>query len=197
MEGEISIPKVNSAFRNLGFAESPRSMSHAVFYDDRGSPSSDSLNHSKPFLEADMSDSVFDYPLRKQFSTSVLQTNHRLGISASHPNLLAKDDSHIMPRTPTPPFSASPEPATGLDITENGSIDKYLTLDPVDLANFRKWIVGFCIVNFDLEIGQGKYAAFGLGSPFFYSPLGYFAPILALDYAYPPMDLTPIEQKNM
>jgi hypothetical protein len=162
MEGEISIPKVNSAFRHLGFGESPRSVSQATFYEDRGSPSSDSINYTKTFLEADMSDSVFDYPLRKQHSTSVLQqTNYRLGISASHPNLLAKDqdDLHMIPRTPTPPFSASPEePAnSGLDITENGSKDKYLTLDPLDLANFRKWIVGFCIVNFDLEIGQGIF----------------------------------------
>ncbi|OAD08367.1 hypothetical protein MUCCIDRAFT_136814 [Mucor lusitanicus CBS 277.49] len=125
-----------------------------------------------------MSDSVFDYPLRKQCSTSVLQSStHSLGASASHPNLIVKDDLHILHRTPTPPFSPSPPPPSsttaGQDITDNGSEDKFLTLDPLDLANFRKWIVGFCIVNFDLEIGQ------------------------ALDYAYPPMDLTITEQKNI
>lgn len=158
MEGEISIPKATSAFRHLGFGESPRSVSQATFYNDRGSPSSDLLNQSKTFLETDMSDSVFDYSLRKQYSTSILQeNNHRLGVSASHPNLLARDDMFI-PRTPTPPFAASPEPVNhGLDITENGSKNKYLTLDPMDLANFRKWIVGFCIVNFDLEVGQGSF----------------------------------------
>ncbi|KAI8060285.1 hypothetical protein BC940DRAFT_246675 [Gongronella butleri] len=48
-----------------------------------------------------------------------------------------------------------------------------LELEPDDLAKFRKWVVGFCIVNFDLEIGQ------------------------ALDYLYPPMDLTLTEQKNI
>lgn len=41
----------------------------------------------------------------------------------------------------------------GQDITDNG--EKYLMMEPVDLNRFRKWMVGFCIVNFDLEIGQG------------------------------------------
>lgn len=102
--------------------------------------------------EADMSDSVIDYTLSKQASTSILQVPmHRLGLSVSHPNLLAKNDLDIARlRTPTPPST----PPTGLDITENEN-DKYLTLEPNDLTNFRKWIVGFCIVNFDLEIGQG------------------------------------------
>ncbi|KAI8335501.1 hypothetical protein BC941DRAFT_430502 [Chlamydoabsidia padenii] len=60
----------------------------------------------------------------------------------------------------------------GQDITENGALD-VLALDPKDLARFRQWVIGFCIVNFDLEIGQ------------------------ALDYVYPPMELTNIEQKNI
>ncbi|KAG1149427.1 hypothetical protein G6F37_005136 [Rhizopus arrhizus] len=59
----------------------------------------------------------------------------------------------------------------GQDITDNGG--KYLMMEPVDLNRFRKWMVGFCIVNFDLEIGQ------------------------ALDYVYPPMDLSVDEQKNI
>lgn len=102
--------------------------------------------------EADMSDSVFDYTLCKQTSTSVLQVPlHRLGVSVSHPNLLVKNELDITRlRTPTPPST----PPTGLDITENEK-DEYLILEPNDLTNFRKWIVGFCIVNFDLEIGQG------------------------------------------
>lgn len=124
--------------------------------------------NSSSDTEADMSDSVVDYTLRKQCSTSILQLKtHRLGLSASHPNLIAKDDL----RTPTPPST----PPIGLDITENEK-DKYLTLDPVDLTNFRKWIVGFCIVNFDLEIGQGNLFLSSIVCPSspnksFFSPL--------------------------
>lgn len=157
MEGEISIPKAtNSAFKHLGISDGTKSYS-------QGSLLSNNSNNNSPqngFVEADMSDSVFDYPLRKQCSTSVLQSaSHSLGASASHPNLIVKDDLLILHRTPTPPFSPSPPSSTtaGQDITDNGSEEKFLTLDPLDLANFRKWIVGFCIVNFDLEIGQGKY----------------------------------------
>ncbi|KAF1803796.1 hypothetical protein V8B55DRAFT_1508679 [Mucor lusitanicus] len=176
MEGEISIPKAtNSAFKHLGISDATKSHSQGSLLNNSGSNNNSPKNG---FLEADMSDSVFDYPLRKQCSTSVLQSStHSLGASASHPNLIVKDDLHILHRTPTPPFSPSPPPPSsttaGQDITDNGSEDKFLTLDPLDLANFRKWIVGFCIVNFDLEIGQ------------------------ALDYAYPPMDLTITEQKNI
>ncbi|KAL7329318.1 hypothetical protein PS15p_207436 [Mucor circinelloides] len=173
MEGEISISKAtNSAFKHLGISDGTKSYS-------QGSLLNNNSNNNSPqngFIEADMSDSVFDYPLRKQCSTSVLQSaSHSLGASASHPNLVVKDDLLILHRTPTPPFSPSPPSSTtaGQDITDNGSEEKFLTLDPLDLANFRKWIVGFCIVNFDLEIGQ------------------------ALDYAYPPMDLTITEQKNI
>lgn len=154
MEGEISIPQAtNSAFKHLGLSDATKSQSQGSLYNN-----SNNNSPKNGFLEADMSDSVFDYPLRKQCSTSILQSSsHSLGVSASHPNLIVKDDLHILQRTPTPPFSPSPpSPATaGQDITDNGSEDKFLTLDPLDLANFRKWIVGFCIVNFDLEIGQG------------------------------------------
>ncbi|KAL9550234.1 hypothetical protein MBANPS3_004819 [Mucor bainieri] len=175
MEGEISIPKAtNSAFKHLGISDATKSHSQGSLLSSNNNSNNNSPKNG--FLEADMSDSVFDYPLRKQCSTSVLQSStHSLGASASHPNLIVKDDLHILHRTPTPPFSPSPPSSTtaGQDITDNGSEDKFLTLDPLDLSNFRKWIVGFCIVNFDLEIGQ------------------------ALDYAYPPMDLTITEQKNI
>jgi hypothetical protein len=30
-------------------------------------------------------------------------------------------------------------------------------LDPDDLTRFRQWIVGFAVIKFDLEIGQGKW----------------------------------------
>ncbi|KAL9540797.1 hypothetical protein PS6_010594 [Mucor atramentarius] len=162
MEGEISISKAtNSAFKHLGISDGTKSYS-------QGSLLNNNSNNNSPqngFIEADMSDSVFDYPLRKQCSTSVLQSaSHSLGASASHPNLVVKDDLLILHRTPTPPFSPSPPSSTtaGQDITDNGSEEKFLTLDPLDLANFRKWIVGF-----------------------------------SLDYAYPPMDLTITEQKNI
>lgn len=118
MEGEISIPKLGTSFQQLGF--------------EPGSPSSDiTHNHhlKSKYLEADMSDSLFDYPLHKHSSASSLQVK----------------------RSPT--LSAA---TLGLDITENAAEEKFLTLDPHDLNNLRKWIVGFCIVKFDLEIGQGK-----------------------------------------
>lgn len=106
------------------------------FHQQRGSPSSDITHHNNKmtqFLEADMSDSLF------------LQKSKKLGISASHPNL------HIS-SPPTPPSS-------GLDITEKDE-GNFLTMDPIDLNHLRKWIVGFCIVNFDLEIGQGMSPLF-------------------------------------
>lgn len=218
MEGEVSLRKVNSAFRHLGLAETLNRSSSQSSFNYRGassSPSSTDSNSNKDsngFLEADMSDSVFDYPLRKQCSTSILTSPNpqRLGVSASHPNLIAKDDLQLLrssKRTPTPPplpLSTPPTTTLGLDITENGDQDKYLTLEPIDLSNFRKWIVGFCIVNFDLEIGQGKVLFFHsfFSRAFFlllllltHNPFFYYC--LALDYAYPPMDLTLIEQKNM
>ncbi|CAO3646850.1 unnamed protein product [Cunninghamella blakesleeana] len=74
--------------------------------------------------------------------------------------------------SPKPIHATISPSSTGLDITDNGQND-VLNLDPKELARFRKWMIGFCIVNFDLEIGQ------------------------ALDYVYPPMDLTVVEQKNI
>jgi hypothetical protein len=99
------------------------------------------------FLEADMSDSIFDFPLRKQCSTSALQVPmlKQLGISSSQPDLLNYDE---LPSTPP-----SPSPLSGGDLADK---EEFMTMEPEDLNKFRKWIVGFCVVNFDLEIGQGK-----------------------------------------
>jgi hypothetical protein len=41
------------------------------------------------------------------------------------------------------------------DITELIDSKKINNLTPDVLAKFRQWMVGFCVVNFDLEIGQG------------------------------------------
>ncbi|ORZ12233.1 hypothetical protein BCR42DRAFT_79445 [Absidia repens] len=162
-------------------------------------------------LEADISDSpvLNDYGLRKHHSTSTLAhdlSRWSLGVPSfidstnsdnkkdnidkcitmpslassvsSSPSLekQALNNSHIITNTTKISdylSSPSPSPPTlGQDITENDTMD-VLSLDPNDLAQFRKWMVGFCIVNFDLEIGQ------------------------ALDYVYPPMDLTLVEQKNI
>ncbi|KAI7898126.1 uncharacterized protein BX663DRAFT_525807 [Cokeromyces recurvatus] len=184
MDSEISISKVKSTFKQLDLSSKGRNSNpyDSVFV------ANDNSSHVDYLLEADMSDSslfnnnnsklgFYKQPLRKQRSTSSMlesPTGHPLGISASHPDLMAKDDLHIisqLSRIPTPP-PIHRSSSTGLDITDNND-EKYLTLDPVDLASFRKWVIGFCIVNFDLEIGQ------------------------ALDYAYPPMDLTLAEQKNI
>lgn len=134
----------------------------------RGTPSSDIILHSNKknsFLEADMSDSLF------------LKNPKKLGMSASHPNL------HV-----------STPPSSGLDITEKDE-GKFLAMDPIDLIHLRKWIVGFCIVNFDLEIGQGMsyFCPFALCWILIYHPFFY----VALDYVYPPMELSTEEQKNM
>ncbi|KAI8384127.1 hypothetical protein BD560DRAFT_346078 [Blakeslea trispora] len=169
MESDITT-KPNPLFRHLGQASPAVLSSSSLCHDPASSPSSDASAPS----ETDMSE-VFDYPIRKQCSTSILQlSSRRLGGSASHPNLVTKDDIHLSPkisRTPSPPLSTTP-PSSGQDITENDE-EPYLTLDPLDLSHFREWIVGFCVVNFDLEIGQ------------------------ALDYVYPAMDLTNLEQKNI
>ncbi|OBZ84794.1 Protein DENND6B [Choanephora cucurbitarum] len=170
MESDITT-KPNPLFKHLGQASPALLSSSSLCHDPTSSPSSDTSVPS----ETDMSE-VFDFPIRKQCSTSILQlSNRRLGGSASHPNLVTKDDIHLSPkisRTPSPPFSSTPPSSAGLDITDNDE-EPYLTLDPLDLSHFRKWIVGFCVVNFDLEIGQ------------------------ALDYVYPAMDLTDLEQKNI
>ncbi|CAO3664462.1 unnamed protein product [Rhizopus stolonifer] len=98
-----------------------------------------------------MSD-FMDFPLKKQNSASILRP-----FSSSQPNLVKGEPKRVS--------------LLGQDITDNG--EKYLMMEPIDLNRFRKWMVGFCIVNFDLEIGQ------------------------ALDYVYPPMDLSADEQKNI
>ncbi|OAD78975.1 hypothetical protein PHYBLDRAFT_141032 [Phycomyces blakesleeanus NRRL 1555(-)] len=138
------------------------------------------------FQEADISDSPADLSLRKQASTSSLQFNHHPGYCNSQPDLLNKNPispalSFSIPSPPLPITSATsllppPPPLLlvhDLDITENQDDTKMLQLEPDDLARFRKWVIGFCVVNFDLEIGQ------------------------ALDYVYPPMELSPDEEKNI
>ncbi|KAF7726420.1 Protein dennd6a [Apophysomyces ossiformis] len=123
------------------------------------------LTRSSPPQETDISDSP--RILRKHSSLGI--PSNRLGISSSQPDLLRKGiiTQNVSP-SPSPPPASS---VTGLDITENET-DK-LVLNPQDMAQFRKWVIGFCVVNFDLEIGQ------------------------ALDYVYPSMDLTLSEQKNI
>ncbi|KAG2187540.1 hypothetical protein INT44_005229 [Umbelopsis vinacea] len=59
------------------------------------------------------------------------------------------------------------------DITELRDSNKLSNLSPDVLAKFRQWMVGFCVVNFDLEIGQ------------------------ALDFIYPPVELSEYEEKNI
>lgn len=53
------------------------------------------------------------------------------------------------------------------DITELRDNNKLSNLSPDVLAKFRQWMVGFCVVNFDLEIGQGMsiYPRFLKGQP--------------------------------
>ncbi|KAJ2960634.1 hypothetical protein NQZ79_g4043 [Umbelopsis isabellina] len=58
------------------------------------------------------------------------------------------------------------------DITELHD-NRATSLSPDVLAKFRQWMVGFCVVNFDLEIGQ------------------------ALDFVYPPVELAEYEEKNI
>ncbi|CAO3622313.1 unnamed protein product [Cunninghamella echinulata] len=133
-----------------------------------------------PLDNEDDDDDDEDY-LQKQHTSIPIQLNNNkknhhylLSPNHHHPSTSPEQqqqkdillpDSSIHAKTMT-------SSSSGLDITENGQHD-VLNLDPKELARFRKWMIGFCIVNFDLEIGQ------------------------ALDYVYPPMDLTIVEQKNI
>lgn len=143
---------IDAALKHLSVDEGT-----SAILEPRGSPLSDSFQITRKYIEADMSD--FNFPLRKQCSTSFLRPLS----SSSQPNLVAKDDTHLFTNTPSPSVSHSPPKRVsmlGQDITEND--EKYMKMDPADLLHFRKWMVGFCIVNFDLEIGQGKlYLVFG------------------------------------
>lgn len=104
--------------------------------------------------EADIGDSPRLTLLRKQpssssFESSASAVSSCLGKSSSEPSLVDEQTKRSV--------SLLALSVGGLDITENGkAADTMLKLGPADLAKFRKWMIGFCIVNFDLEIGQGK-----------------------------------------
>ncbi|KAI7876339.1 DUF1630-domain-containing protein, partial [Lichtheimia hyalospora FSU 10163] len=130
------------------------------------------------YQEADIGDTPRMSSLKKQPSSCSF-LGQSLGKSSSQPNFfddqpLSRSPSSAPPPRPTSANALSTKSSTvDLDITENGNDDTMLKLDPDDLAQFRRWMIGFCIVNFDLEIGQ------------------------ALDYVYPPMELTDLEKKNI
>lgn len=111
------------------------------------SPATQRISSSFRYQEADIGDTL--RPLKHVSSSSLLL----LSKSSSEPNLV--EDK----KQPSKRISDS-LPSAGLDITENGT-HNMLRLDPADLARFRKWVIGFCIVNFDLEIGQGKFPTTG------------------------------------
>ncbi|KAI8329068.1 hypothetical protein BC941DRAFT_385045 [Chlamydoabsidia padenii] len=143
-------------------------------------------------VETDISDSpvMADYAIRKHHSTSTLtrdlqrwqQLGCRLELSDTSNNSSIIEEEEC---TISSPVESLPDHITtqrpnnikdtstlGQDITENDAMD-VLILDPDELVRFRKWMVGFAIVKFDLEIGQ------------------------ALDYVYPPMELESTVQKNI
>lgn len=111
------------------------------------------------YQEADIGDTPRMSSLKKQPSSSFL--GQSLGKSSSQPNFfddqpLSRSPSSVPPpRPPSANALSTKSSALDLDITENGNDDTMLKLDPDDLAQFRRWMIGFCIVNFDLEIGQG------------------------------------------
>ncbi|KAI7868331.1 hypothetical protein BDF14DRAFT_1795470 [Spinellus fusiger] len=115
--------------------------------------------------ETDISDSSVDVSLRKQASTSSLRPNPLY--HTHHSDFIESSVS------PSLSFTLSVPPPPDLDITENNDPLSMLPLEPETLLLFRKWMIGFCSVNFDLEIGQ------------------------ALDFVYPPMELSPEEEKNI
>lgn len=143
--------------------------------------------------EADIGDSPRLTLLRKQpssssFESSASAVSSCLGKSSSEPSLVDEQTKRSV--------SLLANSVGGLDITENGkAADTMLKLGPADLAKFRKWMIGFCIVNFDLEIGQGKREGGKDITGYFTNSLSLF--LSALDYVYPPMELTSTEQKNM
>ncbi|KAG2227478.1 hypothetical protein INT45_007504 [Circinella minor] len=148
------------------------------------------------YQEADIGDTPRLYSIRKQPSSQSFLNTSMLEKSSSEPNLL--DELAAPPHrfsSPAPPPSqqltvnnkassirinnnnSSSESinsdAVDVDITENSAKDAMLKMEPEELQLFRRWVIGFCVVNFDLEIGQ------------------------ALDYVYPPMELTVNEKKNI
>ena len=135
------------------------------------------------YQETDIGDTPRLYSIRKQPSSHSFLNSSILEKSSSEPNLL--DELAAPPHrysSPAPPPSqqlASLSPGNNrtplirinnnnsssesissdtvdVDITENGAKDAMLKMEPEELQLFRRWVIGFCVVNFDLEIGQGK-----------------------------------------
>ncbi|KAI8376415.1 uncharacterized protein BYT42DRAFT_574504 [Radiomyces spectabilis] len=195
MESDLSLSGTSSAI-DSGVADQRPFAPASPTYSSSPPPSHyhSQFDTASLHQEADISDSpTWNNSLRKQASSSFLApTPSRPLFSTSQPDLLEDTVSAIapLPASASPsqrtygaplarPTSASSAPArpsrhrtSDVDITENQK-DTMLKLDPEELKRFRKWIVGFCVVNFDLEIGQ------------------------AMDYVYPPMELTEAEQKNV
>ena len=66
------------------------------------------------------------------------------------------DEEEVSSRTSSSDVFAENMFEADQDITDLRDSAKFSTLSPDVLAKFRQWMVGFCVVNFDLEIGQGN-----------------------------------------
>ncbi|KAM3588785.1 hypothetical protein VKS41_001223 [Umbelopsis sp. WA50703] len=113
-----------------------------------------SLSHSEPYLPHNSFDSQQSPP--GSYTTGSFSDEEEISSRTSSSDVfgvgtMLEDDKDIT------------------DLRDN----RASSLSPDVLAKFRQWMVGFCVVNFDLEIGQ------------------------ALDFVYPPVELTEYEEKNI
>ncbi|OZJ06645.1 hypothetical protein BZG36_00358 [Bifiguratus adelaidae] len=120
-----------------------------------------SLNYDSPSEESDLSEVA-------ENDAPILQGRRKAHHTSSSNRSL--DSFHRSP----PADSTLPAKEAGMDLSEqlydNDGAEK---LDKGTLGRLRNWIIGFCIVNFDLEIGQ------------------------ALDYIYPHVGLSDEERKDI
>ncbi|KAF9965062.1 Protein dennd6a [Mortierella alpina] len=88
-----------------------------------------------------------------------------------------------------PPIHAIPEQFE-LDSSHRRRPSSWDIMDMLAIEQLRQWMVCFCVVNFDLEKGQGKFSV--LIHSLVLSPQGH-----TIESVYPPSDFTPEESKNI
>ncbi|KAF9984532.1 Protein dennd6a, partial [Modicella reniformis] len=70
-------------------------------------------------------------------------------------------------------------------------------IDMLSMDQLRQWMVCFCVVNFDLEKGQGKYPTDRTSVLFRIFTCGQGIADVTIESVYPPSDFTPEESKNI
>ncbi|KAF9285418.1 Protein dennd6a [Mortierella alpina] len=87
-----------------------------------------------------------------------------------------------------PPIHAIPEHFE-LDSSHRRRPSSWDIMDMLAIEQLRQWMVCFCVVNFDLEKGQGKFSVLiRTATPRY---------LHTIESVYPPSDFTPEESKNI